>query len=199
MPEWVRSAQTRWPTPWLSRGLPVAPPFRGAGTPGLAFTYPLCMETVLRLMVRAGTSPALHPQIHGGTLMHNSTTSAATASTEGPIGSEGPLLSLYAEDETIADILPVFLQNLPRYLGDLATRIESRDWTGAARICHDLKGTAGGYGYPQISEATRKLESLLRAGVTDPGEPALELAHITRLCGRARAAVKDIPQAPQPS
>jgi HPt (histidine-containing phosphotransfer) domain-containing protein len=125
------------------------------------------------------------------------TAAAGTSAAETTPGE--PLRSLYADDEAIADILPVFLQNLPRYLGDLTSRIEARDWAGAARICHDLKGTAGGYGYPQISDATRRLEALLRTGSADPGEAALELGHVTRLCGRARAGFDESALARPPS
>src|SRR4051812_29710255 len=79
-------------------------------------------------------------------------------------GSETPLRSTYADDDAIAEILPLFINNMPKYTGDLDARISHSDWPGAARICHDLKGTAGGYGYPDIAQATQRLESELKNG-----------------------------------
>lgn len=99
-----------------------------------------------------------------------------------------PLKSTYADDPAIAEILPLFLNNVPKYLGDLEARLEHQDWAGAARVCHDLKGTAGGYGYPDIGAATLRLETELKGGC----QPALVqsyLHEVRTLCLRARLGV----------
>jgi len=92
-----------------------------------------------------------------------------------------PLRSMFADDEIIADILPAFVQNMPRYVGNLRAAIDSRDWPAGARICHDLKGTAGGYGYPQIGRLAQLLEDELKSGQQ---LPVIEryLADTDRLC-----------------
>ena len=96
-----------------------------------------------------------------------------------------PLRSTYADDQAISDILPLFLSNMPKYLGDLESNIEHRDWTAAARVCHDLKGTSGGYGYPDIAKATQKLESELKGG-KDVESIMTYLDEVRTLCERAR-------------
>jgi HPt (histidine-containing phosphotransfer) domain-containing protein len=98
-----------------------------------------------------------------------------------------PLKSTYANDQAIADILPLFLNNMPKYVGDLDSHIEHRDWAGAARVCHDLKGTAGGYGYPDIVRATQRLESELKQG-QDFELIMTYLNDVRTLCERARAS-----------
>lgn len=96
-----------------------------------------------------------------------------------------PLRSTYANDQAIAEILPLFLNNMPKYIGDLESRIEHKDWAGAARVCHDLKGTAGGYGYPDIARATQTLESELK-GSQDLELIMTYLNEVRTLCERAR-------------
>jgi HPt (histidine-containing phosphotransfer) domain-containing protein len=70
-----------------------------------------------------------------------------------------PLISVYANDAAVADILPLFISNVPKYLENLTNHIRSGDWAMAARVCHDLKGTAGGYGYPDIGAVAKALEA----------------------------------------
>ena len=99
-----------------------------------------------------------------------------------------PLRSTYADDEAIAEILPVFINNMPQYLSDLEARLGCNDYPGAARVCHDLKGTAGGYGFPDIGRAAADLETEIK-GKRDPGviDAAFEL--VRSLCARARLGV----------
>lgn len=103
-------------------------------------------------------------------------------------GSLPPLRSTYADDAAIAEILPIFLNNMPKYLGDLSSRIEHDDWAGAGRVCHDLKGTAGGYGYPDIGAAAQRLEAELKGG-HDRNLIAQYFNDVRTLCQRARQAV----------
>jgi HPt (histidine-containing phosphotransfer) domain-containing protein len=73
-------------------------------------------------------------------------------------------------------------------LGDLETKLNAKDWVGAARVCHDLKGTAGGYGYPDIGQAVQQLEAEIK-GEKDilKVEPLFD--SVRTLCARARLAL----------
>ena len=95
-----------------------------------------------------------------------------------------PLKSLFADDEIIADILPAFVQNMPRYVSTLRDSVERRDWVASAKICHDLKGTAGGYGYPQIGQVAQKLEEEIKGARQVPVIESY-LADAITLCHRA--------------
>ena len=103
-----------------------------------------------------------------------------------------PLRSTYADDEAIAEILPVFINNMPRYLTDLDTKLGAGDWVGAARVCHDLKGTAGGYGYPDIGRAASQLEAEIK-GDKDAAKIQTHLAEVKALCARARLGIEPAP------
>ena len=75
-----------------------------------------------------------------------------------------PIKSLFASDDVIADILPIFVRNLSGYVSRIRSALDLGDVVQAARICHDLKGSAGGYGYPQIGELAQQLEIALKSG-----------------------------------
>jgi HPt (histidine-containing phosphotransfer) domain-containing protein len=75
-----------------------------------------------------------------------------------------PIKSIYADDEVIAEILPDFVRNLPNYVDKIRAATGQGDRLAAARVCHDLKGSAGGYGYPQISALAEELEVTLKSG-----------------------------------
>ena len=100
-----------------------------------------------------------------------------------------PLRSLYADDDLIADILPAFVTNLPKYLDSLKVAVEGSDLVAAARTCHDLKGTAGGYGYPQIGALAEELEKEIK-GSQHIATIARLLQDLTRLCYRAKLGLK---------
>lgn len=105
-----------------------------------------------------------------------------------------PLKSTYSEDAAIAEILPIFINNMPRYLSDLDARIEAADWAAAARVCHDLKGTAGGYGYPDIGRAAQELEHQVK-GPRDQEAIRSFLREVKTLCARARLGISGQPSA----
>ena len=92
-----------------------------------------------------------------------------------------PLRSIYADDEVIADIIPAFVHNMPRYISDLRASVARGDWQGGARICHDLKGTAGGYGFPQIGQVAQNIEQELK-GSCQLAVIEHHLADVTKLC-----------------
>ncbi len=106
-----------------------------------------------------------------------------------------PLISVYASDEAIAGILSVFINNIPKYLDKLSAAIDTEDWAQAARVCHDLKGTAGGYGYPDIGRVAQQMEMQVKGPRV--GEAiSLHLSEFQKLLARARLGLGDATEAP---
>ncbi len=99
-----------------------------------------------------------------------------------------PLLSIYADDAAVADILPLFIANVPKYLENLTQHIAAEDWAMAARVCHDLKGTAGGYGYPDIGAVAKQLEAEVK-GARSKDNLERHLSQAKTLCKRAKLAL----------
>lgn len=104
-----------------------------------------------------------------------------------------PLLSIYANDAAVADILPLFVANVPKYLDNLARACEAQDWAMAARVCHDLKGTAGGYGYPDIGAVAKQLEAEVK-GARNMGTLLPLLEQAKKLVHRAQRALPSSPE-----
>jgi CheY-like chemotaxis protein/HPt (histidine-containing phosphotransfer) domain-containing protein len=95
-----------------------------------------------------------------------------------------PLVSEFANDPDIADILSEFV----RLLGDRAMTLTSalarNDLEALKRVVHQLKGAAGGYGFPSITEQAKVVEDAVsQAG--DAGELKKAVDSLTSLCFRA--------------
>ncbi len=96
------------------------------------------------------------------------------------------LLSELADDPDMADLVDEFLGHLIQRIVVLVREHEAENWAGLTTTAHQLKGAAGGYGYPTISQAALILERLARAA-DDP--VALKTA-LDVLIDRCRAAVR---------
>lgn len=100
-----------------------------------------------------------------------------------------PLVSEFADDPEMADLVALFLQELPRRLESMAQLWRQRNFREMERLAHQLKGASAGYGFPAIGLAASKVENQLRAFNTDdPGRLAAvngEIKDLVDLCQRA--------------
>jgi HPt (histidine-containing phosphotransfer) domain-containing protein len=77
-------------------------------------------------------------------------------------------------DPEIADLVPMFLKHRRQDIETLRDAAAIGDLVGIARIAHDVKGTAGSYGFEHLSEIAAALEDaamsgsggLVRAGIS---------------------------------
>ncbi|MEA1959731.1 MAG: response regulator [Bacillota bacterium] len=65
-------------------------------------------------------------------------------------------------DEIIHDLLPEFLESLDKMLADLKASIASRDFSVIIDTSHAIKGTAGMYGFGQLSKLAFLMEQAAR-------------------------------------
>ena len=106
---------------------------------------------------------------------------------DGSRGSGRHLVSALAEDEDMGEIVRQYVRNLPERSSAILRAFEASDVETLTRLAHQLKGSAGAYGFPLITEAAAAVEAAVvsgldRASIQDRAE---ELAN---LCRRARAA-----------
>lgn len=96
-----------------------------------------------------------------------------------------PLLSDFADDPEMMEIIEPFVDGLQERITTIQKSLADRDYEALSCVAHQLKGAAGGYGFPAISEAARVVE--LAAKSREPLE-TLEpsVAAVTSLCLRAR-------------
>lgn len=98
-----------------------------------------------------------------------------------------PLRSQYADDPEMADILELFVREMPRRLEALSEAWKRRELETLTHMVHQIKGASGLYGYPSVGQAARDLEQTLRQLVergTAVGPPQLqsEFNRLLELC-----------------
>lgn len=86
-----------------------------------------------------------------------------------------PLRSEYADDPDMADLVDMFVSELGERIARLEAGLAQRRLKDLKTLAHQLKGAAGGYGYPELSRIAGVLEAQL---VQD--EAALSAAALNR-------------------
>ncbi len=102
-------------------------------------------------------------------------------------GAEDILKSDVGDDEDMREILVQFVRDLPERSSAILRAQRAADLDSLKRLTHQLKGSAGGYGFPTITEAASAVERALEAGV-EPSKLGAEVDALANLCRRARAA-----------
>jgi PAS domain S-box-containing protein len=75
-----------------------------------------------------------------------------------------PLLSEFADEPDMAPLLEAFVESVSTTINASQTLLSEGDLAGLKVHMHQLKGAAGGYGYPSLSQAAREVEDVLRDG-----------------------------------
>ncbi|MFI4859280.1 MAG: Hpt domain-containing protein [Phycisphaerales bacterium JB063] len=100
-----------------------------------------------------------------------------------------PLYSTFASDPEMAELIEFFSGELGQRIASIEQALDSNDLDTLHRLAHQLKGSAGGYGYPTIGEAAAKLEAEAKQALADQ---AADLQHaaseLLALCHRACAS-----------
>lgn len=103
-----------------------------------------------------------------------------------------PLVSqLLQEDTDLRDIVEEFVQELVVRVDELQKAHEKHDWDMLSVLAHRLKGAAGSYGYPEISQLCAKMEQGFRAQQADEFD-----AWIQELNGMTSAAQEGLSRFP---
>jgi signal transduction histidine kinase/CheY-like chemotaxis protein/HPt (histidine-containing phosphotransfer) domain-containing protein len=96
------------------------------------------------------------------------------------------LLSTLDDDEDMKEIIRQFVGNLNDRSSAILRASKASDIEGLERMAHQLKGAAGGYGFPQITEAAADVERGAAEGL-DPSSLQSRVETLASLCRRARA------------
>ena len=96
------------------------------------------------------------------------------------------IYSSLATDEDLAEIVEMFVEEMPGRVETFRQQYEQSDWEELRRTAHQLKGSAGSYGFGQITPAAAELESALRDG--DPQVRVEQLLDaVIALCNQVTA------------
>lgn len=102
-----------------------------------------------------------------------------------------PLRSELSGDPDMADLIGLFLAELPKRVESLTQAWRAREFETIHRLAHQLKGSSAGYGFPAIGTAAAKVEDCIRPkDLQHPHHVQVdELAHqvqeLIALCHRA--------------
>jgi HPt (histidine-containing phosphotransfer) domain-containing protein len=78
--------------------------------------------------------------------------------------------SQFADDPDMRSIIRAFIDEMPARVRDLRDCWERHDLERLMRLTHQIRGAAGGYGFPAIAEAALQLQASLRT-IVGPGAP----------------------------
>jgi HPt (histidine-containing phosphotransfer) domain-containing protein len=109
-----------------------------------------------------------------------------------PTTALGPELfySKLAAEPDLAELVELFVAELPQRLNEVASSAARRDWESVARLAHQLQGAGGSHGFPHIGPPAQKLEEAARgAGGSVAVMSALE--ELAAVCRRVRAGVPE--------
>lgn len=73
-----------------------------------------------------------------------------------------PIYSTLADDPEMAELVEMFVDEVPEKLERLETLLSAEDWDELKRLAHQLKGAAGGYGFAVVTDCAQRLESSLQ-------------------------------------
>jgi HPt (histidine-containing phosphotransfer) domain-containing protein len=94
--------------------------------------------------------------------------------------------SSLGSDPDFAEIVALFVDEMPGRMRDMQAHFGCANWDELARLAHQLKGAAGSYGFDQLTPFAAGLEKSVRNG-----EPAAAvraaLEELVEVCGRVRA------------
>lgn len=98
-----------------------------------------------------------------------------------------PLVSEFAGDADMAELIGFFRSELGERVSALRAAVSAGDAAGLARLAHQLKGAAAGYGYPSITAAAGRVEGALKSGTAATvAAVATGVRELIELCERAR-------------
>ncbi len=103
-----------------------------------------------------------------------------------PQNEKGALVSELAGDEDMVELVEMFVEELPDRVSAMEKALADQDFETLAGMTHQLKGAAGGYGFPTITDAAKEAEATSKAA-DDLEKLACDVKAIAALCSRARA------------
>ena len=69
-----------------------------------------------------------------------------------------PVRSEFADDPDMAGIIALFVSELPSRVAAMQSALSSGDFAQLRVLAHQLKGAAGGYGFPKLGEAAAMVD-----------------------------------------
>jgi CheY-like chemotaxis protein len=98
------------------------------------------------------------------------------------------LVSELAGDEEMMEIIRPFVKALPSRAAAIRDALDHEDLPAVKRLAHQLKGSAGGYGFPSITAAAAAIDKAVTAE-EKPDKIRRRVDELSQLVALARASV----------
>lgn len=72
--------------------------------------------------------------------------------------STSPILSTFADDPDMRELVEMFVAEVPDKINAFEAHASTRNWPKLKQLSHQLKGSAGGYGFEAITPLAQRLE-----------------------------------------
>jgi len=105
----------------------------------------------------------------------------------GMAGGGDSILSKLMSKPATAKLVEKFLAGLGQRATSIQQAFANQDLAALKVLAHQLKGAAGGYGFPSLTEAARKVEQDV-ANNADPKQIAADVRALADLCSQIKAA-----------
>ena len=93
-----------------------------------------------------------------------------------------------AVDPDLAELVDVFVNEVPDRVARMQKLAAGHDWEGLRRLAHQLRGAAGSYGFGDVTPFAARLESNLKDA--QPEDIVLSnLCELIEICGRLRGGM----------
>ena len=97
-----------------------------------------------------------------------------------------PMVSEFAGDPEMHELVEFFVSALPERIEAIRGALGEQRFRDLQRLAHQMKGAAGGYGFPAIGAAAGALEGTLKQHQEPPLEQVrAEVDELVALCNRA--------------
>lgn len=97
-----------------------------------------------------------------------------------------PLRSLLADDQCLGTLVEKFITRLPVRASEVQSALDHCEWGVISVLAHQMSGAAGGYGFPEISQAAANLEQTVKS---DPSSQSVRPAVVALKALYARACI----------
>jgi len=95
------------------------------------------------------------------------------------------IYSSYAEIPDLAELVDIFVAEMPERVQNLLARLDDGNWEELRRAAHQLKGAGGSYGFAPITPAAARVEQAIRNNLPE-AEIRRSVEDLTSLCRRMR-------------
>src|SRR5580693_978673 len=94
-----------------------------------------------------------------------------------PVPATGPVRSQLLHNRAVARVLPDYIAELPAEVAQLQAYLNEANWKELRRLAHTLRGSGGGYGFPNLTTLASEVEGAIDTG-KDPEEITDKLNHL---------------------